>query len=288
MIDYLNVIDGYTNKELLSVFDKYAIVKLDDENYLICIANKGILNTYKILSSVSNNVNMPIKRIDKENKSFLLFKYNNPSGDNIARVRGLFENIKTLHGKTIYDITIDEKALIKFDRIYKILDYRFTSIENSIRYLENTNIKGDYNWAYLSKYHIYLNAKGRLLKLQESMIKEIKKGLSLKYCLCHGYPSIVYFNKGQIDGFFESNIAIPSSDLARFYVLNDDLYDIITPLINSYLAELKNGFYKLYYQFFVLYLYILSIDQALSLNYESLYNYLQTSIKIEIFLKHNK
>ncbi|MGM9971333.1 MAG: hypothetical protein ACI35W_02855 [Anaeroplasmataceae bacterium] len=288
MIDYLKIVGDYKEKEILSIFDNYAYLLLDGKKYLIRLVSKDIINTYEILKNYDLNINHPIKLIEYDNKQYMLFRYNIPKGENIARAKAMIDSLKELHKKTYYDITIDSKSLERFNKIYKILDYRFTSLENSIRYLENTTIKGDYNWAYLSKYYIVLDAKKRLLKLQEEIIKEIKKGKSLKYCLCHGYPSIINYNSSKLDGFFYSKMAIPSSDIARFYVLNDDIYDLINPIIKAWIKDLGDKFYKIYFEFYVLYLYILSLDQALSINYESLYNYLQTTKKIRIFLKNYK
>lgn len=288
MIDYLLLFKEYSSKEILSVFDNYAYVLLDGKKYLIILASKRMINTYHILKNYDLNINYPVKSLEYDNKKYLLFEYNSPKGDNIARLKAFINDLKELHSKTYLDIEIKDDSLKKFNNIYKILDYRFKSLENSIRYLENTLVKGDFSWAYLSKYYIILNAKKRLLKLQEEMLKEIKKGKSLKYCLCHSYPSIINYNSSKIDGFFYSSYSIPASDIAKLYILNDEYYDILNPIIKKWIMELKDNFYKLYYEFLVLYLYILAIDYSLSINYESLYNYLQITKKIELFLNNNK
>ncbi len=206
----------------------------------------------------------------------------------------LFNVLDHLHQMTTIDrqLSVDD-AKPKFEEITSQLDYKFKLIENYIRFLETKSID-KYSYIVLENYHILIEAKNEMIRLQKKIISAIKNKESVEYVFVHNNPKIEHLimNKGinYLTSIDHGKIGINGLDLAKFYVENNNLKLDFKKLIFEDKYSHKSEFYYDYFCFLVIFIYLKRIkftnDNIINME-NVVHNALEIKNFMTIFLNKN-
>lgn len=262
------------------------LLSFNDSKIILKNVNKKTKNTYDFLASQKvENVLYPLKKIVWENEIYFVYKYiNSYEYPNEKKIKDLIDAVDEVHKKTGFVVRLNDVNFKYFMRIYKNLDRIFQTLEMFIRECEIKEKKTDFDWIILSKYHIFLTTKKMMYNLQRKIHKYIDNNGNCDYCLNHGNLNLNHFKQKKLLSFDNSYIGIFISDYAKLYVSIDDVEGEWFKDLENKIVSYGNDFYKIYFKFLVLYLYIInlrfsSFDEQVILN-----TYVQLSMKISRFL----
>ena len=262
------------------------LLSFDTGKYIVKKVNIKTKNIYDFLASQKVvDVLYPLKQFIYENELYFVYKYiqeyEYPSEKKIS---DLINVTFDLHQKTGFTVRLEDINFKYFYRIYKNLDRIFQTLEMFVRECEERSKKTDLDWIVLSKYYIYLSTKKIMYQLQRKIHKYLDNHGSAIYALNHGNLSLNHFLQKKLVSFDNGYTGIFVSDYAKLYVSLDDLdgtwFKEIEEKINSY----SNDFYKTYFKFLVLYLYIINLRISSFDEHTVVNTYLQIATKINRFL----
>lgn len=253
-------------------FKTYKLVSDTGKLYFLKETSSNTIDKYQFLESMNvSNVLFPL--LNKENKyiskidnvSFLLNNYyeSNNLREDIKSFH-MFDELKKLHDSTSIRKNLDpSKARSKFDELTNQLDYKFKLIESLVRKQEAKPLNM-FSMPILENYRYILDAKKELIKLQKRIISSIKARESVEYNFIHNNPKSEHLlnirGSNYLTSLDKAKIGISSLDLAKFYVLNEDVdIDFKTLILNKYYNE-SNLFYYDYFRYLVLIIYIKGIN----------------------------
>lgn len=207
---------------------------------------------------------------------------------NETKVKSLLEELKTLHIKTSFKRNLSlKKSKNKMEEIISLLDFKFKLLEAYVRTIE-TQKYDEFTIPILKNYHYILDCRKILIEKNRKIVNAIKEGKSVTYCFLHNNPKLdhLIINEGNrfLISIDNGIIGIPSLDIAKFYIENEDInFDIYTHIYN-YFNEYEDEFYYDYFVFLVLLIYIkgLIID---SKGYISTQSFIFTTNSINKFIK---
>lgn len=207
---------------------------------------------------------------------------------NETKVKSLLEELKTLHIKTSFKRNLSlKKSKNKMEEIISLLDFKFKLLEAYVRTIE-TQKYDEFTIPILKNYHYILDCRKILIEKNRKIVNAIKEGKSVTYCFLHNNPKLdhLIINEGNrfLISIDNGIIGIPSLDIAKFYIENEDInFDIYTHIYN-YFNEYEDEFYYDYFIFLVLLIYIkgLIID---SKGYISTQSFIFTTNSINKFIK---
>ena len=173
------------------------------------------------------------------------------------------------------------------EEIISLLDFKFKLLEAYVRTIE-TQKYDEFTIPILKNYHYILDCRKILIEKNRKIVNAIKEGKSVTYCFLHNNPKLdhLIINEGNrfLISIDNGIIGIPSLDIAKFYIENEDInFDIYTHIYN-YFNEYEDEFYYDYFVFLVLLIYIkgLIID---SKGYISTQSFIFTTNSINKFIK---
>lgn len=291
------------NKELKSLLERYF-------NQEVIIINKvttnvtlfSVNNTKYITKQVSakcnsiynfivqqkvQSVNIPIKKFKVESGLYFLYCYETELNYPVLKkTQQLVDAVTTLHKSTSYEKKLNKKNFKYLYRTYKKIDYKFQMLEMYIREAEIKQSKTDFDWVILSKYSIFLDTKVMMYNLQKKIHNYIDDKISVVYSLNHGNPDLNHLYNNKLISFDNAFQGIFISDLARLYVQCDHINLDWCTVINQVLEPYGNNFYKVYFKFLVLYIYVINIDFDLIDVNNACNKYIQLSRKISNFMQN--
>ena len=244
----------------------------EHKDFFLKETSKNVLNKYHYLENMSvSNVLYPVLNNEKKyvsnnnNSYFYITDYINEIKlrDDI-KTNSLFYELENLHDRTNIKKTLDPfKSRYKFDEITNQLDYKYKIIESFVRHVEAKPLNM-FSMPILDNYHIILDAKKELIKLQKRIISSIKARDSVNYNFIHNNPSIDHLlnirGQNYLISLDKSKIGIDSLDFAKYYINNQYVdIDFKSLILDHYNAEDKKFNYD-YFRFLVLYIYIMKIN----------------------------
>lgn len=272
--------------------EKYIIKKtkskvINKYNYL---KNEGINN---VIYPLLNNKNLILTRLNNEilcdECYYILPYYNENYVLNEKKVKNLLEELEKLHRNTgFYRKLSIIKSRKKIDEIISFLDYQYSIIEAYVRTIESQKYD-EFSIPILKNYQYILKSKNIMINKNKSIINSIKEEKSIFFCFLHNNPKIDHLliiegNKYLIS-IDNGVIGIPSLDIAKFYIENEDIYYDISSQIKEYLDSYDDNFYFDYFVYLVILIYLkgLIID---SKGYISTQSFIFTSNSIRKFIKN--
>ena len=249
------------------------------------VSNK-VKNTYDYLASQEcKMVLYPMKQFVCDGEVYFLYKYMSKyEYPDAKKIYELVDAAHSLHQKTGFTVRLNDDEFKYFYRIYKNLDRIFQTLEMFVRESEIKPNKTDNDWILLSKYHTFLNLKNLLYGIQRKIHKYVDSKGSVIYALNHGNLCINHIIQKKLISFDKSYIGIFVSDYAKMYVSIDDIEGEWFKEIDKKLNEYNNDFYKLYFKFLVLYIYLINLKFSDINNFGVINTYNQIETKINRFL----
>lgn len=258
----------------------YKLISENNINFFLKETSKNVLNKYHYLENMGvHNVLYPLlnkedKYVSNNNNSFFYVTdyINEVKLREDVKSSSLFYELKTLHNRTSIKKNLDPfKSRYKFDEITNQLDYKYKIIESFVRQVEAKPLNM-FSMPVLENYHIILDAKKELIKLQKRLISSIKSHESVNYNFIHNNPSIDHLlnvrGQNYLISLDKSKIGLDSLDYAKYYINNQFIdIDFKSLILNHYHDE-EYGFNYDYFRFLVLYIYIMKIN----LSYEEQVN----------------
>ena len=216
---------------------------------------------------------------------YFIYNYvNNYEYPSEKKITDLTNTVYELHKKTGFTVRLNDENFKYFYRIYKNLDRIFQTMEMMVRECETRQKKTDYDWIILSKYYVFLDAKKIMYQLQRKIHKYIDNHGSVIYALNHGNLNLNHYIQKKLVSFDNGYIGIFISDYAKLYVSLDDIDGEWFKEIEEKISSYSNDFYKIYFKFLVLYIYIINLRFSSFDTHTVLNTYLQIATKINRFL----
>ncbi len=274
--------------EINKVTDNVTLFSANNIKYIIKFVTPKCRDIYDFLmTQQANSISYPIKKFTTKEGMYYLYNYEEELNfPTVKKTQHLIEAINELHNTTSYEKKLSSKNFKYLYRTYKKLDYKFQMLEMYIREAEIKQSKTDFEWVILSKYSVFLDVKNMMYDLQKKIHNYVDEKIGVVYCLNHGDPNLNHLYNKKLLSFDNAYLGIFVSDLAKIYVscdhINLDWYSIINQIIEPY----ENKFYKIYFKFLVLYIYIINIDFDLVDVNNACNKYIQINRKITIFLKN--
>lgn len=243
-------------------------------------------NIYDFLASQKvENVLYPIKQFVIDKEIYFAYKYvNDYEYPNEKKISDLINTVDELHKKTGFTVRLNDIYFKFFYRIYKNLDRIFQTLEMLVRECETKHTKTDFEWIVLSKYHIFLSVKKLMYQIQRKIHKYLDNHGNAIYVLNHGNLNINHYVGKKLLSFDNGYIGIFVSDFAKLYVSLDDIEGAWFKELEEKISSYGNDFYKLYFKFLVLYIYMINLRTS-SFSEQTILNvYIQIAAKINRFL----
>lgn len=250
----------------------YKLVSENNNNFFLKETSKNILNKYHYLENIGiSNILYPIlnkdnKYVSNNNNQFFYITdfINEVKIREDVKSNSLFYELENLHNKTIIKKTLDPfKARNKFDEISNQLDYKYKIIESYIRQVESKPLNM-FSMPVLENYHIILDAKKELIKLQKRLISSIKSRESVNYNFIHNNPSLDHIlnvrGQNYLISLDKSKIGLDSLDYAKYYINNNHVNIDYKSLITNHYNSDEYLFNYIYFRYLVLYIYLMKIN----------------------------
>lgn len=285
------ILKNYFNKEVTDIkqlTNVVTIIMVEDQKYILKLVTPKCEEVYNfIMTQQVEMISYPVKKIKVKEGMYFLYKYEEELKFPILKkTQQLFDALNILHKETSYEKKLNKKNFKYLYRTYKKIDYKFQILEMYIREAEAKQSKTDFEWVILSKYNIFLDTKIIMYNLQKKIHEYIDQRISVVYSLNHGNPDINHIYNKKIISFDNAYLGLFVSDLAKLYVNCDHINLDWHALIDKKLNEYNCNFYKLYFKFLVLYIYIINIDfDMIDIN-NACNKYIQLSRKISMVLKN--
>lgn len=266
--------------------DMVTLLSFSDSKIIIKKVNKKTKNIYDFLASQKvDDILYPSKQFVIDKEIFFAYKYlNDYEYPSEKKINDLINTVDELHKKTGFTVRLNDINFKFFYRIYKKLDIIFQTLEMFVRECENKKEKTDFEWIILSKYHIFLSVKKLMYQIQRKIHKYVDNHGSVIYVLNHGNLTLNHYIQKKLLSFDNGYIGIFVSDYAKLYVSLDDIEGEYFKEIDNKLSSYENDFYKLYFKFLVLYIYIINLRFSSFDQHTVLNTYIQISTKINRFL----
>ena len=172
------------------------------------------------------------------------------------------------------------------DDTFDYLQYKFANLELFIRTIETRKFD-EYSITFLKNYYTLLDAKKILARLQKKLIGDIRDKKSVYFSFIHNNPKLDHILSSGGHQFLisieKSKIGVPSLDIAKFYLENEDLNIDMKTIITSYFAKFDDSFYFDYFCFVVLLYYVKGIV-IIDKDYVSSQSFLYATTSIKKFI----
>ena len=267
-IDFLSYapISSKTYKVISKDNQKFIVKKVKDKvkNKYQFLKNEGIDN---IIYPIFNNNNQFLTRLSNniycDDCYYVSPFYEDNNVLNEKKAKDLLNELKILHSKTSFYRKLSViKSRNKINEIISYLEYKFNLIEAYIREIEAQKFD-EFSIPILKNYHYILKAKNILIEKNKKIINAIKEEKSVIYCFIHNNPKIdhLIINNGNkyLISIDNGVLGIPSLDIAKYYIENEEIYFDIGKSIEEYFENYDDDFYYDYFIFLVILFYIYGI-----------------------------
>ncbi len=207
---------------------------------------------------------------------------------NEIKAEKMINELSSLHSKTAFKRNLSvSKSRRKMEEILEYLNYKFVAVESFIRTIEAQQFD-EFSITILKNYQFILDCKKELAKVNKKVIQAIKESKSVYYCFLHNNPKLdhVLVNSGRqyFISIEKGKIGIPSLDIAKFYVENEDLNIDLGRMIEDYFSKYDDEFYFDYFEFLVLFIYIKGLT-IIEKDYISSQSFISTAQSLQKFFK---
>ncbi|MFI3329528.1 MAG: hypothetical protein R3Y05_03445 [bacterium] len=288
-----NLLSKYFEQQLIdinSVTSNVTLFSVNSNKYIVKLVTPKCNEVYNFIATEQVNcISYPLKKFQTKEGLYFLYKYEKELEFPVSKkAQQLLDALNDLHKSTSYEKKLNKKNFKYLYRTYKKIDYKFQMLEMYIREAEVKQNKTDFEWIMLSKYNVFLDTKIIMYNLQKKIHNYIDDKISVTYSLNHGNPNLTHLYNKKLISFDNSYLGLCVSDLAKLYVNCDHINVGWYSLIDQTLEQYNNNFYKIYFKFLVLYIYVINIDfDLIDLN-NTCNKYIQLSRKISIFLENFK
>lgn len=271
-----------------NVTQNVTLFTIDNQKYIVKLVSSKCNEIYNFIATEQINcISYPLKKFKVKDGLYFLYKYEKElEFPSVKKTQQLLDVINDLHKKTSYERKLNKKNFKYLYRTYKKIDYKFQMLEMYIREAEVKQNKNDFEWVILSKYSIFLDTKMMMYSLQKKIHDYVDDKISVIYALNHGNPNLTHLYNKKLISFDNSYLGLFVSDLAKLYVNCDHINIDWFTLIDQTLSPYGNNFYKIYFKFLVLYIYVINIDFDLVDINNACNKYIQLSRKISTFTKN--
>lgn len=274
----------------------------NNEKYIIKKTKSKVMNKYHFLKNegidniiypILNHNNLSLTRLSEnefcDECYYVLPYYKENYVLNETKVKSLLEELEKLHRQTgFYRKLSIIKSRNKMDEIISFLNYQYSIIEAYIKTIESQKYD-EFSIPILKNYQYILKTKNIMINKNKAIIKAIKEEKSVFFCFLHNNPKIDHLiiidGKKYLISIDNGVIGIPSLDIAKFYIENQDIYYDISSQIKEYLNSYDDEFYYDYFIFMVILIYL----KGLIINtkeYTSTQSFIYTSNSIKKFIKN--
>ncbi len=288
---------GFKVDSYLPITSKSAKVKCINNNcYFIKETELYTNEKYELLYNQGNNAFLFPQR-NGENK--FVSSYNNQlyivsdyyPQINIAdeyKAKYLINDLSELHQSTQYKkVLTQEKSRKKMEELYEYLQYKFTVLESFVRSVECSEFDEN-SIMVLKNYQYILDSKKIMAKYNKKLIVDIKKNKSVYHSFIHNNPKLNHMlmsNKGNyLVSIEQSKMGIPSLDIVKFYLYNENLNIDMKQIILEYFSRFDDEFYFDYFCFFVMVYYIKGII-IIDKEYVTSQSFVYAATKLNHFIK---
>jgi hypothetical protein len=287
--EFKNKIEEAFNSKItdFKIVSKYVtLITFSNQKYIIKKVSNRTKNIYDyLISQEVKEVVYPMKKIIFQKEIFFVYKYYQEyTYPNEKKIIDLIEVVDKVHKKTGFTVRLNDSNFKQCMKIYKNLDMIFQTLEMIVRECEINDDKEDYDWIILSKYFIFLQTKKIMYQLQRKIHKYIDNKGSLIYGLNHGNLNLNHMVGNKLISFEKSYIGFIVSDYVRLYLSVDDIEGLWFKNIEEKITSYGNDFYKIYFKFMVLYIYIINLRIDSFDKHTFLNCYVQICSKINHFL----
>lgn len=244
--------------------------------------NQGIEN---ILYPIKNRIGDYITR---SNKNFYVTAFipDFYMLDEIKAVN-LAGELNNLHTNTFFKRQLSpSNSRRKMDDTFDYLQYKFSTLELFIRTIESRPYD-EYSITFLKNYQVLLDSKKVMEKFQKKIISDIRDKKSIYFSFIHNNPKLDHLLSSGGNQYLisieKSKIGIPSLDMAKFYLENEDLNIDMKTIVYSYFSKFDDDFYLNYFYFVVLLYYIKGII-IIDKDYVSSQSFLYATTSIKKFI----
>lgn len=275
----------------------FKVQSKSNQKYLVKKTNVNLKNKYKFLFNegidniiypITNNRNEYTSNLSIEDDYYILPFIDDTYALNETKVKHLLEQLNSLHQKTMFKRKLSvSKSKQKMEEMISYLDYKFSLIESFIRTIEALPFD-EFSIPILKNYQYILDAKKIMIKQNKKIVSAIKEEKTINYCFIHNNPKLEHLLSSNGSQFLISldngKIGIPSLDIAKFYVENQEINFDFEDAITTYFKQYDDEFYYDYFIFLVLFFYI----KGLIINdkdYITTQSFIYNSRAIKIFLK---
>lgn len=246
--------------------DKFIIKKVKEKvkNKYQFLKNEGIDNIIYPLFNINNTF---LTRLSNDlycdDCYYITPFYEDSNVLNEKKAKDLLNELNVLHNKTgFYKNLSPLKSKNKVNEIINFLEYKFNVIESYIRTIESQKFD-EFSIPILKNYHYILKSKNILIDKNKKIINAIKEEKSVKFCFIHNNPKldhlIITNGEKYLISIDNGVIGIPSLDIAKFYIENEDINFDIGKNIYDYFEQYDDEFYFDYFIFLVILFYIYGI-----------------------------
>ena len=145
---------------IVNEFDNYFI--LNDHNfnkYILFKLNQLEYSIYYNLTLIDDVISKCIYDFVDNDSMYLLFDFNDTMTLDSVKSIKILDLLESVFNKSSYEVTLKKKSFNNLNKIYRILDMKYTYFEFRIREIETKIIKDDLSWIILSKYNILLDSR---------------------------------------------------------------------------------------------------------------------------------
>lgn len=271
--------------------DKFIIKKTKEKvkNKYLFLKNEGIDNiVYPLFNNDKSLLTRLSSNIYCDDCYYILPYYEDKNVLNEKKANDLLNELIILHSKTkFYRKLSVTKSKEKIEQMISFLDYQFSVLEAFVRTIESQPYD-EFSIPILKNYQYILQSKKIIFEKNKKVVKAIKEEKSVMFCFLHNNPKldhlINYEGNKYLISIDNGIIGIPSLDIAKFYIENEDIYFDISVPINKYFVDLDDEFYKDYFIFLVLFIYIKSLTIDIK-GYISTQSFIFVSNSIKKFTK---
>lgn len=263
-------------------FTDYWIITSDiDENYILLKLDQDKYSIYNELIKYCDKIAKSIYDFVKDDNIYLLFYYNDDKTSDKVKIIKIIDILESLFEKSSYEVILKKQNITNLNKMYQILDRKFTYFEFRIREIETSPYKNDISWIVLSKYNIILDSKLFLYDLQQDIFKMIDKEEVVKYGIIYRKIDYNLYQKECLLPYFDLYYGPISMVYARYFICFESMINRIKfkEKINS-----LNFFNQKYFCFMVIYIYILNLNFDINFDNYNIGHYVNLTKKIKEFI----
>ena len=295
-VNSVSKIFGINVQSYVPLTEKTAKIKCENNNCFFLKETELYTNEkYNLLYNQRNESFLYPKRINDKfvvslnNKLYILSDYHQSINitDEYKSIH-MMNQLSDLHRSTQYKKVLSkESSRKKMEDLYEYLQYKFSVLESFVRSVECSEFDEN-SIMILKNYQYILDAKKIMAKYNKKLIVDIKNNKSVYYAFIHNKPKLSHLLVSDSGNYLvsieNSKMGIPSLDIVKYYLYNENLNIDIKQIILDYFSSYEDEFYFNYFCFFVMVYYIKGIV-VLEKDYVTSQSFVYAALKLNKFIK---